>query len=160
MQKYNDIYKGIIIQTNDPKSLNRVKVFVPHISMTLYEGWNKDLDKDKFFKFPGENLESDLSADILKRLKESLPWGEVMMPVFGAGGSGFFQGEINKGTLHPAPLNPTTVPNNPTPKDDLYVPPPPPPPNPPPPNPPPSESKSDTPAEKITWDSKNKFNQS
>lgn len=85
MEKYYHNYKGIVIQNDDPEKMGRVKVFVPEISMTLYEAWNKDRDKDKKFTHLGSNLESDLKPDILQRLKNALPWGIVKQPIFGMG---------------------------------------------------------------------------
>lgn len=97
--KYNTVYRGIIIQNNDPDNLGRVKVFVPHISMTLYKDWNDTLSKDKFFKSPGQNLNSHLTADIIKRLKESLPWTEVIQPIFGPSGSGYYHSETDYASI-------------------------------------------------------------
>lgn len=33
-------YLGIVIQNNDPLKRGRVKVWVPHVDMSVYEGWN------------------------------------------------------------------------------------------------------------------------
>lgn len=99
METYNSVYRGIIIQNNDPDNLGRVKVFVPHVSMTLYKDWNEKIEEDKFFKFPGQNLDSALTVDILKRLKTSLPWTEVVQPIFGPGGSGYYHSETDFGAI-------------------------------------------------------------
>jgi hypothetical protein len=96
---YNSVYRGIIIQNNDPDNLGRVKVFVPHISMTLYKDWNDNLKQDKFFNYPGQNLNSHLTADILKRLKEALPWTEVIQPIFGPSGSGYYHSETDHASI-------------------------------------------------------------
>lgn len=92
---YDNIYRGIIIQNNDPDNMGRVKVFIPHISMTLYKGWNEEVEVDKFFRNPGNNLDSALTADILKRLKEALPWTEVLQPIFGPSGSAYYHAEAD-----------------------------------------------------------------
>lgn len=99
--KFDGIYRGIIIQNNDPDNMGRVKVFVPHISMTLYKDWNEDYNnnEDIFFKSAGENLDSKLTPEILKRLKESLPWGEVLQPILGPSGSGYYQAELDHATV-------------------------------------------------------------
>lgn len=98
-QQYFSRYKGIVIQNNDPENVGRVKVFVPQVNMTLLKGWNEEVDTDKFFKFPGANLGSDLGPDVLKRLKEGLPWGEVEQPIFGSGGGGNYWSEVDYGTV-------------------------------------------------------------
>jgi ABC-type lipoprotein release transport system permease subunit len=47
-------YKGIVIQTNDPLKLNRVKVFIPELSNQPYDDW---IEKFETFilKSPGIN---------------------------------------------------------------------------------------------------------
>ena len=114
-QRYSGTYKGIIIQNNDPENMGRVKVYVPHISMTLYDDWNDNLKDDKFFKFLGSNLDSNLDANILKRLKESLPWGEVEQPLFGPVGTGYYWAEADHGTIEQSGTIET--PNPPAPED-------------------------------------------
>lgn len=93
------IHRGIIIQNNDPDNMGRVKVFVPSISMTLYQGWNELVDEDKFFRSAGANIDSQLTPEILKRLKECLPWAEVVQPVLGPGGSGYYWAEADHATI-------------------------------------------------------------
>ena len=39
-------YTGIVIQNNDPAKRGRVKIFIPHLSPTIYDGWNK-INRDK-----------------------------------------------------------------------------------------------------------------
>ncbi len=99
LEKYTDIYKGLVIANDDPVNLGRVKVFVPHISMTLYEKWNKDTEDNKFWRYPGANLESLITAEIINRLKDALPWAEVINPIFGPSGSGYYNSESDKSTI-------------------------------------------------------------
>ena len=42
-REYLGNYLGIVVQNNDPLKKGRVKVFIPHLSATLYENW-ADLD--------------------------------------------------------------------------------------------------------------------
>lgn len=92
-------YRGIVIQNNDPDNMGRVKVFVPSISMTLYEGWNKEVDENIYFRSAGENINSKLTTEILKRLKECLPWAEVVQPILGPSGSGYYNSEQDYATM-------------------------------------------------------------
>ena len=41
MQTFNSIYLGIVVQNNDPEYRGRVKVWIPHISSTIYNKWNQ-----------------------------------------------------------------------------------------------------------------------
>lgn len=90
-------YLGIVIQNNDPQKRGRVKVFVPHISPTVYKGWN-DVKKDKKFKFVGANTYSDLT-DILEDLKKILPWSECAAPLAGESSSGRYNIYKNVGSI-------------------------------------------------------------
>ena len=46
IKKYVGNYLGIVLQNSDPEKRGRVKVYVPHISVTVYDNWHKDkLDK-------------------------------------------------------------------------------------------------------------------
>ena len=64
-------YLGIVIANNDPSKGGRVKVFVPSISPSAYNNWNKELT-DRKFKFLGKNIDSDLTS-ITDELKDILP---------------------------------------------------------------------------------------
>jgi len=83
---YSGNHIGIVVQNNDPDKRGRVKVFVPHISATVYEGWNKKIS-DKYFKFIGTNIDSPLT-DIIDELQKILPWAECAAPLAGASSSG------------------------------------------------------------------------
>lgn len=88
MKKYYGNYLGIVIQNNDPKGRGRVKVFVPHVSPTVYKNWN-EVPEDKKFKFLGGNINSDLN-DIYDDLKLILPWSICASPITGEMSSGRF----------------------------------------------------------------------
>ena len=66
-QKFYGNYLGIVVQNNDPSKQGRVKIYIPHISPTVYENWNKTAE-NKHFKFIGKNIDSDLT-DIVEDLK-------------------------------------------------------------------------------------------
>ena len=81
MKKYYGNYLGIVIQNNDPLARGRVKIFVPHISPTVYKNWN-EIPEDKKFKFLGANINSDLN-NIYEDLKKILPWSIGASPITG-----------------------------------------------------------------------------
>ncbi len=50
MKKYYGNHLGIVIQNNDPDKAGKIKVFVPHISSTIYNNWIKK-SENKALKF-------------------------------------------------------------------------------------------------------------
>lgn len=96
-QKFLGNYIGIVIQNNDPEKRGRVKIYIPHLTGTVYENWYK-IPSDKTFKFVGRNINSDLT-DILEPLKESLPWSECAAPIIGASASGTYNAHTESGSI-------------------------------------------------------------
>ena len=39
MKRFDGHYVGIVVQNNDPTQRGRVKVFVPHVTPTVYNKW-------------------------------------------------------------------------------------------------------------------------
>lgn len=107
---HTGMYLGIVVQNNDPDYRGRVKVYVPHIQANVYKNWFKELS-DKDFRFPGSNIQSDLSK-ILPELKTVLPWAENAMPMIGATGSGRYNAYDDMATIsdsnRPETLKPDT----------------------------------------------------
>jgi len=97
MKKYYGNYIGIVIQNNDPDKRGRCKIYVPHVSVTLYEKWNK-VPRDKRFRFMGENLTSSLN-EVMDDLKDILPWAEYAAPIQGAIGSGRYNAHNKTGSI-------------------------------------------------------------
>lgn len=83
---YSGNYLGIVVQNNDPERRGRVKVFVPHVTPTVYKDWVQK-DRDIAFKFVGKNIDSDISV-VLDDLKKILPWADMAMPLAGEVASG------------------------------------------------------------------------
>ena len=77
------IHVGLVVSdVADPERRHRVQVFVPHLSNTLYTGFNKDSStKDISFKGP-----TDLPSGVWATLKTSLPWAEPAAHFFGGSG--------------------------------------------------------------------------
>jgi hypothetical protein len=72
---------GLVVAVNDD---GRVKVWVPHLTNTIYTELNEPL-KNKSFK----SFESGLNAGLRQKLLETLPWAEAAVPTFGGGTSGY-----------------------------------------------------------------------
>ena len=104
MEKYNSIYLGIVVQNNDPEHRGRVKVWVPHISSSIYNKWNQ-VKKDVTFAFPGSNdgHVTEFSS-VLGDLKDTLPWAEFASPVMGASTAGYYNAPTDLNTVSDAPL--------------------------------------------------------
>jgi len=87
---YSGLYRGIVIQNNDPQQSGRVKVYVPGINLNQTKNWNQNKEEDKFFKVMGANTGSSLNPQILNSQKERLLWAEVMLPTIGMNSPGFY----------------------------------------------------------------------
>jgi len=90
-------YLGIVVQNNDPDKGGKLKVWVPHISPTVYKNWD-DTDEAKSFKFIGKNIDSDLT-DIIEDLKKILPWAECAAPIVGSVAPGRYNAYEQKATI-------------------------------------------------------------
>ena len=97
MKEYNSIYLGIVIQNNDPEKAGKIKVWVPHVSPSVYSKWTES-NEDKNFKFIGKNINSDIT-DILEDLKKILPWAVCAAPLNGSSGSGLFNAYSSNATI-------------------------------------------------------------
>lgn len=76
-------YLGFVVNNQDPEERKRVQVFVPHLSVTLFDKWNKQSEGTS-----GEDLNKKIRspediAPILEKLKQILPWAEAAAPLFG-----------------------------------------------------------------------------
>lgn len=90
MDKKYGIYVGMVVQNNDPEKRGRIKVFIPHLSSNIYDGWNKSMD-DQSFQTPSDDI-----TDILPRLKKILPWSEAAMPLLSTGTSYIYNPNTNE----------------------------------------------------------------
>lgn len=97
--QYLGNYLAIVVQNNDPEKRGRVKVFIPHIAATLYKDWNQTFKdgSDKHFTFLDKESNPDLDK-VLPYLKETLPWAEMALPMFGGAASGRYNAFLAKGT--------------------------------------------------------------
>jgi len=90
-------YLGIVVANNDPLKKGRVKIFVPHLSPSVYKNWNATF-KDKKFKFLGKNVDSPID-DIVDDLKDILPWADCASPLAGEVSSGRYNSSNRKSTI-------------------------------------------------------------
>ena len=110
-KKYYGNYLGMVIQNNDPSKTGRVKIFIPHIAPSIYEGWNK-IASDKHFKFIGKNIDSDVT-DIIEDLKLLLPWSGCAAPLAGGNSSGRYNAKQKTGSISDSARLQTTTNDNP-----------------------------------------------
>ena len=100
MKRYNSVYLGVCVQNDDPERRGRVKVWVPHVNASIYDKWNQ-AQVDRKFKFPGKNIDSDLSL-IINELKDLLPWAEYSGPLVGEISSGAYNAYDDNATTSDA----------------------------------------------------------
>ena len=107
MKNLNGFYRGVIVQNNDPQKLGRVKIFVPHIHLSLLDLEESDHDKEFYFGEFGTNYQKkdpnlvDLTK-YMEKIKLKLPWAEVSLPITG-GGYSSFNSASNKATISDSP---------------------------------------------------------
>ena len=111
-KKFYGNYVGIVIQNDDPDRSGKVKVFVPHVSATVYSKWvaNK---QNKKFKFIGSNLDTTIQATlsggvlnnyqgltpIVEELKIVLPWAYCASPLTSEDSSGRYNNYNSFGSI-------------------------------------------------------------
>lgn len=92
------IYAGIVIQNDDPRKAGRVKVFIPGITNTVYDGWNSD-STDKEFSFIDGSI-----IPIMDQLQQDLPWADCGTGLFGGDSSQIMIGDTPTDLTQPAGL--------------------------------------------------------
>jgi hypothetical protein len=107
MKTLNGFYRGIIVQNNDPLKLGRVKVFVPHLHLSLLDLESSDYNKDFYFSEFGKNYnQSDPNlidmTKYMEKIKPKLPWAEVSLPTTGSGFSSY-NASSNNATISDGP---------------------------------------------------------
>lgn len=101
MKAFFGNYVGIVIQNDDPDRAGKIKVFVPHVSASVYKKW-VEKPNNKKFKFLGANIDSVLTqalsgddmsktetlTNIVEELKLVLPWAHCAAPLTSEDSSG------------------------------------------------------------------------
>jgi hypothetical protein len=108
MEKYLSIYKGTIIQNNDPIQGGRVKVFVPIVHATLLPLTKDQYQENVNFGVFGTNVNKQNTGQVdltqyLKILKQKLPWCPVIMPITGETGNMKYNSSTKTGTPSDSP---------------------------------------------------------
>lgn len=109
MEPVNGMHLGLVVSdTPDPDNRNRIQVWIPYLSSTLYGSVNAKL-KNLSFKGPGDL--NTIDSDILTTLRKILPWAEYAAPLFGGSG-GLYNGSTgatatNSGSTLQADPNPS-----------------------------------------------------
>ncbi len=85
-------YRGIVVKTNDPLGLNRVKVYIPELSNQPFDSWFEQYDQIHV-KGIGENLKTLWNdketngdwtdVDIFEEIAQAIPWAEQCSPIVG-----------------------------------------------------------------------------
>ena len=88
---------GLVVANNDPQKRGRVKVFIPHLTSSVYNNWHQS-NTDKKFKFLGSNIDSPLT-EIVEELKDVLPWAECASPLMGETASGRYNSFNKQATI-------------------------------------------------------------
>jgi hypothetical protein len=90
-------YVGLVLDSQDPDDLGRVKLIVPGKTGPLFKGWNDRLDDISF-----KTASSDpFSPDVLDRLLGVLPWARPCTPVWGGGTGAPVATDTQKATTIP-----------------------------------------------------------
>lgn len=115
MEKFYGNYIGLVVNNQDPEVRGRVQIYVPGITNTLYDKWNND-DTDKII---GIDIGSTftLNEEILRRLRNVLPWAEKATPLIGPGTSMYHQEGHG---AESRPLRPIVNNNNKSPVSDSF----------------------------------------
>ena len=81
MKKIYGNHLGLVISggDEDPEGRGRCQIFIPHVSNTLYKSWNQELQDIEFMTL----AQLKGMGDVIKRLKQTLPWAECAAPIFG-----------------------------------------------------------------------------
>lgn len=110
MEPVYGIHLGLVVSDNpDPEGRNRIQVWVPHISNTLFTSINSKLSDPNFNGGKDLNIKdpSDLDkidSNIVKKLRMTLPWAEYGAPLFGGSSGNYNHAVGNTSTTNTPPF--------------------------------------------------------
>lgn len=87
MKKYYGNYLGLVVNGSyaDPENRNRLQIWVPHVTNTLYLNWNSGNENGFEDKSIFDISNGALDTNFLNRIRSSLPWAECASPLIGRG---------------------------------------------------------------------------
>jgi hypothetical protein len=87
MKKYYGNYLGLVVNGSyaDPENRNRLQIWVPHVTNTLYLNWNSGNENGFENKSIFDISNGALDTNFLNRIRSSLPWAECASPLIGRG---------------------------------------------------------------------------
>ena len=93
-------YKGIVVKNNDPKSLYRVKVYIPELSNQPLDNWLAEY-KSFSMRFPGKNNKTDSWSDtkMFEEISNFIPWAEPCFPLMGESGPARYNSPLELAVL-------------------------------------------------------------
>lgn len=102
-EKYYSIYKGLVVQDNDPLQSGRVKVFIPYLHAGLLPLEENQYNENINLGVLGKNINEQNTGNIditlyLDVLKDKLPWCPVVMPITGETGNIKYNTETKLGS--------------------------------------------------------------
>jgi hypothetical protein len=103
MEKHYGNYLGIVVNSNDPESRNRLQIWIPNLSNTLYSNWN-DISVNKILDYSFDDKD-----EVFVRLKNNLPWAECASPLIGGGTAMNINPSVNNqptGSTYEDPVEP------------------------------------------------------
>lgn len=100
MKQFEGIYRGIVIDNNDPERRGRCKVYIADV-----HGRSRDQFFDQALEiiasFPDKELSPEFTQS-LDKIKEIVPWAEPCMPILGESSSGRYFAQSQTGTISDA----------------------------------------------------------
>lgn len=104
MKKYYGNYLGIVVNGSyaDPENRNRLQVWVPHVTNTLYLDWNSGENGNFSDKSIFDIQNGSLNENLLSRIRNSLPWAECAAPLIGKGSTYYRNEETGQQSVNPS----------------------------------------------------------
>ena len=110
MERCYGNYIGVVVQNNDPEYCGKVKVFVPHLTPTVYAGWLNEEKSRIINDLIGSNINGDLDS-VLEDLRNKLPWAECAAPLIGESATGRYNSFNQAGSISESNFLSTTFSN-------------------------------------------------
>ena len=103
-------YRGIVVKTNDPLKLNRVKIYIPELTNQPYDEWFEKFDIFNI-KSPGTNSNPKTESEkkntgdwedneMFEEICKLIPWAEPCYPLMGESNNfRHSKGDVNISTI-------------------------------------------------------------